>query len=158
MDYEMACSSLARMDSETLGVRVKVGVPIRTGTHHTIALYEQTASGEHRVSWRKSQLTRVRDLEVEARVGDIVYQRTTSPASATPLERYGTVLGDCQIDWGSDADWVVDFGSMGDATRRGLRSPTASPHVKRGWVTSPDGEEVVGGAVEGAESAGGGSG
>ncbi len=158
MDYETACASLARMDPEALGGRVKVGVPIRTGTHHTVALYEQTANGEHRESLRKSQLTSIRDLEIEARVGDVVYQRATSPASAVPLERYGAVLGDHEIDWGSDADWVVDFGPMGDATRRGLRSPTASPDVKRGRVTSSEGEEVVGGAVEGAESAGGGSG
>lgn len=148
MNYETARASLRRMDSETLGERVEVGVPVRTGTHHTVALYERGPNGDYRESWRRSHPTRIRDLEIEARVGDVVYQRTTSPASAVVLERYGAVLGDHRIDWGSDADWVVDFGPMGDVTRRGLRSPTASPDIKRGRVTTSDDEEVVGGAVE----------
>ena len=158
MDYETACVYLGDMSLEAFGKRVEVSIPLRTGSYHTIARYERTPDGEHRESWRRGHHTRVVDLEIEARVGDVVYQRTTSPASAVALERYGMVLGDHEIDWGSDADWVVDFGPMGNATRRGLRSPTASPNVKRGRVTSPDGAEVVGGAVEGAESAGGGSG
>ncbi len=158
MDYETARVYLGRMSPEALGDWVEVGVPMRTGTHHTIALYKQTPDGEHRESWRGGHPTSITDLEIKAQVGDVVYQRTTSPASAVPLERYGTVLGYHEIDWGSDADWVVDFGPVGDATRRGFRGPTAFPDIKRGRVTSSDGEEVVGGAVEGAESAGGGSG
>lgn len=148
MDYETARAYFGRMKPGALGERVEVGVPMRTGTYHTIALYEWISDEEHQESWREGHPTRVRDLRIEARVGDVVYQRTTSPASAMPLERYGTVLGDHEIDWGSDADWIVDFGPMGDVTRRGLRSPTASPYVKRGRVTASDGEEVVGGAVE----------
>lgn len=158
MDYETARVYLGRVSPEALGERVEVGIPIRTGTHHTIALYGRTLDGEHRESWHRGHPTRMGDLKIEAQVGDVLYQRTTSPASAVPLERYGTVLGDHEIDWGSDADWAVDFGPMGDATRRGLRSPTASPSIKRGRVTTSDGQEAVGGAVEGAESAGGGSG
>lgn len=158
MDYETAHVYPGHMSPDALGERVEVGVPMRTGTHHTIALYERAPDGEHRESWRGGHPTRMGDLEIEARVGDVLYQRTTSPASAGALERYGMVLGDHEIDWGSDADWVVDFGPMGDATRQGLRSPTASPDVKRGRVTASDGAEVVGGAVEGTESAGGGSG
>jgi len=158
MNYETARLYLGGMSPEAFGERVEVGIPLRTGTHHTIALYERTPEGEHRESWREVRPTRIGDLEIEAQIGDVVYQRTTSPASAVPLERYGTVLGDQEIDWGSDADWIVDFGPVGDATRRGLRSPTAFPDINRGRVTASDGEEVVGGAVEGAESAGGGSG
>ncbi len=158
MDYETARVYLGGMSPEAFGKRVEVGIPLRTGTHHTIALYERTPEGEHRESWREVRPTRIGDLKIEAQIGDVVYQRTTSPASAAPLERYGAILGDHEIDWGSDADWIVDFGPVGDATRRGLRSPTAFPDIKRGRVTASDGEEVVGGAVEGAESAGGGSG
>lgn len=158
MDYETAREYLKRMNPEALDERVKVRIPIQTGTYHTITLFKQASNGEYRQSWRRSYSTRVQDLEIEAQVGDIVCQRTTSPASAVLLERYGAVRGDRGIDWGSDADWVVDFGPMGDATRRGLRSPTASPDIKHGRIIAPDGEEVVGGAVEGTESAGGGSG
>lgn len=158
MDYQTACVYLGGVSPEAFGERVEVGIPLRTGSYHIIARYERTPDGEHRESWREGYPTRVVDLEIEAQIGDVVYQRTTSPASAVLLERYGAVLGNHEIDWGSDADWVVDFGSMGEVTRRGLRSPTASPGVKRGRVTTSDGEEVVGGAVEGAESAGGGSG
>lgn len=158
MDYETAHKYLKHMSLKALGERVKVRIPIRTGTHHTITLFQQASDGEYLQGWRRSYRTRVQDLEIEAQVGDLVCQGSTSPASAAPLERYGVVTGNHAIDWGSDADWVIDFGPMGDATRRGLRSPTASLDVKRGRIIAPDGEEAVGGAVEGTESAGGGSG
>ena len=158
MDQMTAHAQSERVMLQEPGVRVRVGVPLRTGTHHTVALFGPNPSDGYEEVWRERYPSRVRDLEVEAEVGSIVYQRTTSPASAEVLERYGVVLGDGRVDWGSDADWVVDFGPMGDVTRRGLRSPSASFVVQRGRLLSRDGEEAVGGAVEGTESAGGGSG
>lgn len=159
MNYETARAYARRVSDGSSRERVVVEVPVRTGTHHTIVLFERDSEGNHSESWRDGFPSRMRDVELEARVGDIVYQRTTSPASGDVLERYGVVRGDHDIDWGVDADWVVDFGPMGDVTRRGLRGPSASRPMKRGRTTAAPGKEVVGGAVPGAGStAGGGSG
>ncbi len=149
MNAKLALACADRRASEGPAKRVTVGIPLRTGTHHTIALLRRGPDGACAVISREGYGTRFGDLELEAEVGTVVYQRTTSPSSAETLERYGVVSGERRLDWGSDADWVVDFGPSRDVTRRGLRSPTASFQVHRGRVISPEGEEVVGGAAQG---------
>ncbi len=160
MNYKAAHTYARRITPETLGTRVKVAVPVNAGTHHTIIVFGRTQNGgEYEERWRESYPSQVRDLEIDVEIGSIVYQRTTSPASGETLERYGVVCGDRHIDWGSDADWIVDFGPMGDVTRRGLRSPSSYFRVKRERILAPTGEEAVGGAVEEAgHTSGGGSG
>lgn len=149
MDAKYAYDYADRVASEEVDERVMIGVPLRTGTYHTVILLLKDSNGRYAETWRESCRTQIEDFEVEAKVGALVYQRTTSPASAGVLERYGVVIGEGRVDWGSDADWVVDFGPCGDVTRRGLRSPTSSFRVQRGRVLSTEGEEVVGGAAEG---------
>lgn len=159
MNYDTARAYAKRLVPEVRNDRIKVRVPVKTGTHHKVVLLEGTPTGAYEESWRKKCPSAVRDLEIEANVGSIVYQQTTSPASAEPLERYGVVLGNRHIDWGSDADWVVDFGPMGDVTRRGMRSPSSSFRVQRGRVLTPGGDgENVGGAAEGSPGTSHGSG
>ena len=155
MDYKAARAYARRIAPEKLGTRVKVSVPINAGTHHTIALLRRDSNGEYEQDWRGSYPSGVRALQVGAETGSVVYQRTTSPASAEALERYGVVRGDGRVDWGSDADWIVDFGPMGDVTRRGLRSPSSHLRVKPGRVLAPTGEEVAGGTVEEEQEFGG---
>lgn len=149
MNDDVARAYAARLAPNAGGTRVRVRIQLNTGTHHTLALLGAATNGGYEEVWREGYPTRMRDVELDAPVGGIVHQRTTSPASAEVLERYGVVVEDGTVDWGSDADWVVDFGPAGDTTRRGLRSPTASIRVKRGRVFAPSGDEVVGGAVEG---------
>ncbi|AHY47312.1 Hypothetical Protein RradSPS_2029 [Rubrobacter radiotolerans] len=149
MNGDVARAYAASMTSDKGASRVRVSIQLNTGTHHTLALLESTGEDGLKEVWRESFPTRMEAVELDAPVGGIVHQRTTSPASAEVLERYGVVLGDGILDWGTDADWVVDFGPVGDATRRGLRSPTASFNVKRGRTFAPSGDEVAGGAVEG---------
>lgn len=163
MNYETARTYARRIAPETLDTRVKVTVPVNTGTHHTIIIFGRTLNGEeYEESWRESCPSQVQDLEIDAEIGSIVYQRTTSPASGEILERCGVVCGDRYIDWGSDGDWVVDFGSMDDVTRRGLRGPSSYFRAKRARVVAPTGEEAAGGAVqedkEFGSTTGGGSG
>jgi hypothetical protein len=159
MNYEAAHTYAGRMASETLDTRVKVPVPINTGTHHTIVLFRRSPNGEYEESWRECCPSQVQDLEIDAEIGSIVYQRTTSPASGEILERYGVVCGERHVDWGSDADWVADFGPMGDVTSRGLRSPSSYFRAKRERILAPTGEEAVGGVVEETgHTSGGGSG
>jgi hypothetical protein len=156
MNYEAAHARARHLHSASPEERVVVEVPVRNGTHHTITLFERTRTGEYEQAWSEKTPTRLAGIEIRARVGDIVYQRSTSPASGDPLERYGVVAGDGHIDWGADADWVVDFGPMGDATRRAPRKPV-SPFRSRLFAPSSS-EEVVGGAVrEAASTSGGGS-
>ncbi len=150
MNEPTARSYVERGKPENLGDGVNVGVPLRTGSHHTIVLFTRANDGGYVEGYNGKHPSAMDDLELSARVGDIIYQRTTSPASAGVLERYGVVVGERGMDWGSDADWVVDFGPMGDVTRRGLRSPTASVPEHRGRIIAPSGEEAVGGAVEGS--------
>lgn len=153
MNCEAAQTYAARMDSANVGKRVRVSVPLNTGTHHTVVLLERGSNGEYKESWRARYPSRLSVVEMDAKAGDIVYQRTTSPASADVLERYGVVRGDRDVDWGVDADWVVDFGPMGDVTRRGLRSPSASRDARRDRTTTARGkQDVVGGAVQEAGS------
>jgi hypothetical protein len=159
MNYEAAYTYVGHIAPKVLDTRVKVAVPTNTGTHHTIVLFRRTSDGEYEESWRESCPSQVRDLEIDAEIGSIVYQRTTSPASGETLERYGVVCGDRCIDWGSDADWIVDFGPMGDVTRRGLRSPSSYFRVKRERILAPTGEEAIGGVMEETgHTSGGGSG
>lgn len=155
MNDDTARSYGGRMRQEGLGAGVSVGVPLRMGTHHTITVLSRESGGEYGEGCSVKHPSRMRALEVEARVGDIIHQRVTSPASAGVLERFGVVLGEERIDWGSDADWVVDFGPMGDVTRRGLRSPSASYSPQRGRIVGSSGEEVVGGAVPGVSTTSG---
>ncbi len=149
MDAKLARVCADHAAREAGNGRIIVGVPLGTGSHHTVALLRRGSDGGYAEAWRESYPTRIGELEVETEVGAILYQKTTSPSSAEVLERYGVVLGELRVDWGSDADWVVDFGPSGDVTRRGLRSPTSSLRMHRGRITSPEGEEVVGGAAEG---------
>jgi hypothetical protein len=160
MNYETARTYARRIAPETLDTRVKVTVPVNTGTHHTIIIFGRTPNGgEYEESWRESCPSQVRDLEIDVKLGSIVYQRTISPASGETLERYGVVNSDRHVDWGSDADWVTDFGPVGDVTRQGLRSPSSHSRAKRERILAPTGEEAVGGAVEEAgHTSGGGSG
>ena len=160
MNYEEAHAYTDRMESEALDTRVRVAVPISTGTHHTIVIFGRTPNGEeYEESWRESCPSQVRDLEIDVEIGSIVYQRTTSPASGKTLERYGVVSSDRRVDWGPDADWVTDFGPVGDVTRRGLRSPISHSRAERERILAPTEEEAVGGAVEEAgHTSGGGSG
>lgn len=158
MNEETARSYVERRIPKNLGDGVNVGVALRTGSHHTIVLFSRENGGEYVKGYNGKHPSAMRDLEIAARVGDVIYQRATSPASAQVLERYGMVLGSWHIDWGTDSDWVVDFGPMGDVTRRGLRSPTSSPRIKRDRVFSPDGEEATGGATENAGGTSHGSG
>ena len=160
MNYEVARTYARRIIPQTLDKRVKVTVPVNTGTHHTIVIFERTPNGgEYEESWRESYPSQVRDLEIDVEIGSIVYQRTTSPGSGETLERYGVVNSARHVDWGSDAEWVPDFGPMGDVTRRGLRSPSSYSRAKRERILAPTEEEAVGGAVEEAgHTSGGGSG
>lgn len=156
MNYEAALTYAAHQAPAKAGETVTVSVPINTGTHHTVSILERTSNGEYEETRRDRYPSGPRQVEIVANAGDIIHQRTTSPASADPLERYGVVLDNHHVDWGSDADWVVDFGPMGAVTRR-KHNPW--PRVKRGRVITPHGEEAVGGAVQEAGStAGGGSG
>lgn len=134
MNDEAARLYAKRMSTERLGERVSVEVSLATGSHHSIVVFARREDGEYEEGPRDGYASGPRALVLEAGVGDIVYQRTTSPANAEVLERYGVVLGERRTDWGSDADWVVDFGPMGDATRRGLRGPTASAEPRRDGV------------------------
>ena len=136
------------MWSETLDTRDKAPVPIDMGTPHTMVLFGRTPNGEYEESWRESYSSQFRNLEIDAEIGNIVYQRTTSPVSGETLERYGMVRGDRHVDWGSDADWIVDFGPMGDVTRRGLCSPPSHFRAMRERILAPTGEEAVRGVVE----------
>jgi hypothetical protein len=160
MNYKAAHTYARRIIPETLDTRVKVAVPVNTGTHHTIVIFGRTPNGgEYKERWRESCPSQVRDLEIDAEIGSIVYQRTTSPACGEPLERYGVVNSDRHVDWGSDANWLADFGPVGDVTRRGLRSPFSHSRAKRERIFASTGEEAVGGAVEEAgHTSGGGSG
>ncbi len=148
MNYETARAYVGRVYPKAPEERVSVTIPISTGTHHTIAVYERTPTGEYGEIWHEEYPSRIRELEIETKIGNIVFQHTTSPASAELLERYGVVVGDHRVDWGSDADWVVDFGPMGEVTRRGLRAPTSSFSVDRSRSVAAHGKETVGGAVE----------
>lgn len=159
MNDEAARSYVERMNQRDLGAWVNVKVPLAVGSHHTIVVFSRESGGEYSESYSGKHPSGVRGLDLDLRIGDIIYQRVTSPASAQTLERYGAVLRDHHVDWGSDADWVVDFGPMGDVTRRGLRSPSSSIKAQRGRVLTPQGEEAVGGAVPGVGgTSGGGSG
>lgn len=151
MNREAVAAYIMTMDPAESGGKVRVRVPIHTGTRHTITVYHPTANGVYEAAWRQKHASHVKDLEIEAGIGDIVVQRTISPSSADALERSGVVAGECCIDWGTDADWVVDFGPMGDVTRRGLRSPTASFAADRRRMVAT-GTEVSGGAVEGVST------
>ena len=160
MNYEAARTYAKRIIPETPDTRVTVAVPVNTGTHHTIAIFGRTPNGgEYEEIWRESCPSQVRDLEIDVEIGSIVYQRTTSPVSGKTLERYGVVSSDRRVDWGPDADWVTDFGPVGDVTRRGLRSPFSHSRAERERIVAPTEEEAVGGAVEEAgHTSGGGSG
>lgn len=158
MNDDVARAYAARLAPNGGGARVRVRIQLNTGTHHTLALLGTAANGGYEEVWREGYPTRMRDVELDAPVGGIVHQRTTSPASAEVLERYGVVVEDGTVDWGADADWVVDFGPVGDTTRRGLRSPTASVRENRGRTFAPSGEAADGGAVEGSGTASHGSG
>lgn len=155
MNDEAARLYVERMNQEDIGAWVSARVPLTTGSHHTIVVFSRESDGKYSESFSGKHSAGMRDFELEVRVGDIVYQRVTSPASANVLERYGVVLGDQHIDWGSDADWVVDFGPMGDVTRRGLRSPASSYRAQRGRAIAPSGEEVVGAASQSTGTSGG---
>lgn len=126
MNDEAARLYVERMNQKGLGVPASVKAPLTAGSHHTIVVFSREPGGEYSESYSGKHPAGVRGLDLDLRAGDIVYQRVTSPASAQTLERYGVVLGDDNVDWGVDADWVVDFGPMGDVTRRGLRSPSSS--------------------------------
>ena len=160
MNYKAAHTYARRITPETLGTRVKVAVPVNAGTHHKIIVFGRTQNGgEYEERWRESYPSQVRDLEIDVEIGSIVYQRTTSPASGEALERYGVVNSNRHVDWGSDANWVTDFGPVGYVTRRGLRSPFSNSRATRERIFAPTEEEAVGGAVEEAgHTAGGGSG
>ncbi len=88
MDAKLARACADHTASEGITDRVTVGIPLRTGTHHTIALLRRGPDGDYAEISREGYRTRFGDLEVE--VGTIIYQRTTSPSSAETLERYGT--------------------------------------------------------------------
>ena len=155
MNGEAARLYTERIKQGNLGAWVSVGVPLTTGSYHRVMIYSRGSDGDYEESFSDQHPSRLRELELEVRVGDIIYQRVTSPASANVLERYGVVLGDRHIDWGSDADWIVDFGPMGDVTRRGLRSPASSYRAQQGRTISPAGNEVVGSASQSAGTSGG---
>lgn len=144
------------MDYGTAIIRTtQIEVAIDTGTHHKLTLYGGSPDGGYEELWSKVYPSRVSGLQIEATAGSIIHQRALSPASSEPLERYGVILPQGNVDWGTQADWVIDFGPVGTTTRRGLQSSTSSAPVKRGRVFAPHGEEVVGGAVSDASTTSG---
>lgn len=155
MDHETANIYVRQMTPDRIGERAKVGVPLRTGSHHVITLYGRTQDGEYKEVLRQKYSSQYPDLEIDAHTGDIIQQRTTSPAYGGVLERYGVVRGPNFIDWGSDASWPVDFGPIGDTTRRSYRSPVTPEQRKR---INPGGPPVSGGATRGSRGTSGGSG
>lgn len=133
----------ARAASVEHGEEVTVSITIATGTYHRLTLYRRASDGSYEQAWSDGYPSRVGGVELEADTGSIIQQRTVSPASADPLERYGVVLPEGKVDWGTEADWGVDFGPVGAVTHPGPHSLT-SP-VRRGRVFTPHGDEVVGG-------------
>lgn len=142
MEYRMA---QARARGIETGEKVTVNVTIATGTYNRLTLYGIGSDGRYEQDWSESYPSKVGGVEIEAEAGSILKQRTVSPASAEPLERYGVVLPEGKVDWGTQVDWGVDFGPVGSVTHPGPHSP-ASP-ARRGRVFAPHGEEVAGGAV-----------
>ena len=86
MDYKPAHTLVGHTDPKVLGEKVRVGSS-QYRFPPTIILHERTPNREYRESWRRNYPTQVRPVEIDASVGRIVHQRTTSPASAGVLER-----------------------------------------------------------------------
>ena len=135
----------ARARGIEAGEKVTVNVTIATGTYHRLSLYGRTSDGLYELVWSEGYPSKVGGVEIEAEAGSILRQRTVSPASAEPLERYGVTLPEGKVDWGAQSGWGVNFGPVGSVTHPGPHSPT-SP-VRRGRVFAPHGAEVAGGAV-----------
>lgn len=152
MDFSMAIIRALQVESNE---KSRVKVVLATGTHHRLTLYRKSPEGRYTQDWTEEYPSAVGGMEIEAGAGSIVYQRMVSPAIADPLERYGVILPDGKVDWGTETDRVVDFGPVGVATRRGVNRPAASISAKRGRVFAPHGEEVVGGAVSDASTTSG---
>lgn len=129
------------------GEKVKVGVDLATGTLHRLTLYRKIPNGSYEKSREEGYPSRAGQVELDAEAGNIVHQRTLSPASAEPLDRYGVVLPGGRLDWGTEVGRLVDFGPVGSATRPGFHAPAPAIPVSRGRVFVGKGDEVVGGAV-----------
>lgn len=156
MNYEAARLRARNLPAAAIGERVTVSIVARAGTHHILSRFSGGPEGEHEQSWSEKVPARIADVVLEAQVGDIIYQRSISPARAQALERYGVVTAEGHLDWGSDANPTLDFGPMGDVTRR---SPRRALSPFRSRLIAPDGLEAVGGAVRDAGgTSGGGSG
>lgn len=138
-----------RAAHEEMGKSVKVWIDIATGTHHRGAIYVKSLSGSYERVWAEGHSSGVGRLRIEAEAGSLLDQRAISPAISAPLERYGLILPEGNVDWGYQADWGTGSGPVGFKSQRGWQSPASSLPVERGRVFAPHVKEFVGNATSG---------